>query len=92
MIGSMLKSIFIGEIESEWKTFTWLKYGLMPKFSIDLLHPVNRKDLLYSSASPSLQALIQATDELMLEQTYVEGPLQSWLASFVTWANNTEYR
>lgn len=39
------------------------------------------------------QAQIQATDELMLEQEYTTGPIESWLISFVQWAeNSTDYR
>lgn len=39
------------------------------------------------------QAQIQATDALMVEQEFVDGPVESWLASFVAWAaNNTEFR
>ncbi|CAN0336892.1 unnamed protein product [Ascophyllum nodosum] len=36
-----------------------------------------------------VQASIMATDELLLEQTYVQGPLQSWLVSFTAWANSS---
>ena len=39
------------------------------------------------------QAEIQATDERMLEEEYVVGPVDSWLNSFVEWAGaSTEYR
>lgn len=36
---------------------------------------------------------MQATDALMEEQQFSEGPVDSWLTSFATWAaNTTEYR
>ena len=36
---------------------------------------------------------MQETDELMEEQQYVSGPIDSWLSSFLVWATNgTEYR
>lgn len=41
----------------------------------------------------SEQTEIQATDALMLDQQFVTGPLDSWLTSFVAWAeNSTDYR
>ncbi|CAM9472679.1 unnamed protein product, partial [Ascophyllum nodosum] len=39
-----------------------------------------------------VQAQMQETDELMEEQQYVSGPIDSWLSSFLVWATNgTEY-
>lgn len=39
------------------------------------------------------QAQIQATDALMVEQEFMSGPVESWLTSFVTWAENSaDYR
>lgn len=38
------------------------------------------------------QAQIHATDALMVEQKHVVGPVSSWLASFVEWANSTDLR
>ncbi|CAM9765761.1 unnamed protein product, partial [Scytosiphon promiscuus] len=39
-----------------------------------------------------VQAQIQVTDALMVEQQLVVGPVTSWLSSFVEWsANNSEY-
>ncbi|CAN0203161.1 unnamed protein product [Ascophyllum nodosum] len=37
----------------------------------------------------NVQSSIMATGQLMLEQTYVEGPLQSWIISFTAWANSS---
>ena len=40
-----------------------------------------------------VQAEILATDERMLAEEYVVGPVDSWLSSFVEWAGaSTEYR
>lgn len=40
----------------------------------------------------AVQAQMQATDALMEEQQFSEGPVDSWLTSFATWAaNTTEY-
>lgn len=42
--------------------------------------------------SDAVQAQIQATDDLMLDQRFLSGPLDSWLSSFIAWAaNGTEY-
>ncbi|CAM9372874.1 unnamed protein product, partial [Hapterophycus canaliculatus] len=39
-----------------------------------------------------VQAQIQATDALMVEQMFVVGPVTSWLSYFLAWSsNNTEY-
>lgn len=39
------------------------------------------------------QAQIQATDDLMVEQTFVVGPVTSWLSHFLVWStDNPEYR
>eukprot|EP00904_Undaria_pinnatifida_P008204 jgi/Undpi1/4513/HiC_scaffold_18.g07867.m1 len=41
----------------------------------------------------TVQAQLQATNELMTDGQYVVGPVTSWLTSFVEWADNTtEYR
>eukprot|EP00752_Nemacystus_decipiens_P003669 g3381.t1 len=37
----------------------------------------------------SVQAQMQATDALMVEQRHVVGPVTSWLSSFVEWAANS---
>eukprot|EP00752_Nemacystus_decipiens_P004731 g4312.t1 len=43
-------------------------------------------------ADVAVQAQILATDELMLEQEFAAGPIESWLISFVQWAeNSTDY-
>lgn len=40
-----------------------------------------------------VQAQIQTTDTLLEEQRFITGPIESWLSSFVAWADNgTEYR
>ncbi|CAM9475163.1 unnamed protein product [Discosporangium mesarthrocarpum] len=44
-------------------------------------------DLDYTDAT--VQANIQATDARMVEQTHVDGPIDSWLSSFIAWAQNT---
>lgn len=36
-----------------------------------------------------MQAQVQATDALMVEQKFIEGPIESWLTSFVAWAAGT---
>lgn len=36
-----------------------------------------------------MQAQVQATDALMVEQKFSEGPIESWLTSFVAWAADT---
>lgn len=46
----------------------------------------------YSSASVA-QVQVQITDQMMAAQQFVSGPVDSWLTSFVMWANSTsEYR
>lgn len=48
---------------------------------------------VYVINTNDLQAQIQATDELMVEQRHVLGPVSSWLSSFVEWAaDSTAYR
>jgi len=54
-------------------------------------------ELDMSDASPLssnfTQALIQATDTLMTDQTYYTGPVDSWLTAFATWAvSNPDHR
>lgn len=33
---------------------------------------------------------MQSTDELMLENEFVEGPVDSWLTSFIEWAEASD--
>lgn len=47
---------------------------------------------MFSPTNRHLQAQIQATDELMVDQEFVVGPVTAWLPNFIYWANSTGYR
>lgn len=48
---------------------------------------------LFTTFFPFFQVEIQVTDERMLQEEYVVGPVDSWLNSFIEWAGtSTEYR
>lgn len=56
------------------------------------LAPLMSDSNLSVSRCMGKQVQIQATDAMMEEQNLVVGPIDSWLTSFVAWANATEYR
>ncbi|CAN0269125.1 unnamed protein product, partial [Ascophyllum nodosum] len=54
--------------------------------------PVGVYSLEVDYPDVGVQAQMQQTDDLMEEQRYISGPIDSWLSSFLDWAaNETDY-